>query len=49
MLSHFEQKHLPYTRDEMFALVAAVDQYQEFLPWCVASRVNKWEGDDVFY
>lgn len=49
MLSHVEQKILPYTREQMFDLVAAVDKYHEFLPWCVASRINKREGDGVFY
>jgi len=48
MLSHFEQKELPYTREQMFALVAAVDRYDEFAPWCVKSRINKWESDNVF-
>ena len=49
MLSHVEQKTLPYTAQQMFDLVAGVDKYAEFTPWCVASRINKWEGDDVFY
>lgn len=49
MLSHFEQKHLPYSREQMFDLVAAVDQYKEFAPWCVASRINKRESESVFY
>ena len=49
MLSHVEQKTLPYTAQQMFDLVAAVDEYDEFTPWCVASRINKWEGEDVFY
>lgn len=49
MLSHVEQKTLPYTPEQMFDLVAAVDQYSKFAPWCVASRINKWEGDKVFY
>ena len=49
MLSHFEQKELPYTPEQMFDLVAAVDKYAEFAPWCVASRINKWDGDSVFY
>lgn len=49
MLSHFEQKHLPYSAEQMFDLVAGVDKYCEFAPWCVASRINKWEGDKVFY
>jgi len=46
---HIEQKQLPYTPEQMYALVAAVDRYKEFAPWCVASRINRWEGDDVFY
>jgi len=33
----------------MFTLVAGVENYAEFLPWCVASRINKREGDSVFY
>jgi coenzyme Q-binding protein COQ10 len=49
MLSHVEQKNLPYTREQMFDLVADVDKYDQFAPWCVASRINKWEGDSVFY
>ena len=48
MLSHFEQKELPYTREQMFDLVAAVDRYDEFAPWCAKSRINKWESDTVF-
>ncbi|NQZ13961.1 MAG: type II toxin-antitoxin system RatA family toxin [Alphaproteobacteria bacterium] len=48
MLSHVEQKQLPYTRQQMFDLVADVAKYKEFAPWCVASRVNKWESDNVF-
>lgn len=30
-------------------LVAGVDKYSEFLPWCVASRINKYESNSVFY
>lgn len=48
MLSHFEQRQLPYTPQQMFDLVAAVDKYHEFTPWCVASRINQWESDTVF-
>lgn len=49
MLSHVEQKKLPYTAAQMFDLVAAVDKYKEFAPWCIASRINRWEGENVFY
>lgn len=49
MPSHFETKTLPYTPEQMFDLVAAVDEYKKFVPWCVGSRIKKWEGDDIFY
>lgn len=49
MLTHIEQKQLPYTAEQMFDLVVAVDRYREFAPWCVASRINSRESDSVFY
>lgn len=39
---------MPYTPAQMFDLVAAVDKYPQFLPWCIASRITKREGA-VFY
>ncbi len=30
---------VPYAADEMFALVADVASYPQFLPWCAATRV----------
>lgn len=49
MLTHIEQKNLPYSQQQMFDLVADVGRYKEFLPWCVASRIKSREGDDIFY
>lgn len=49
MLKHIEHRHLPYTPEQMFDLVADVGRYQEFAPWCIASRINKRDSDDVFY
>lgn len=49
MLQHIEQRKLPYTAEQMFDLVADVASYQEFAPWCVASRINKRESENVFY
>jgi coenzyme Q-binding protein COQ10 len=37
--SHSEQKFLPYAPEQVFDLVADVEAYPEFLPWCVATRV----------
>ena len=48
MPTHAEQKTLPYTPEQLFELVADVDSYPEFLPWCLASRITRREGD-VFY
>ncbi len=49
MLKHIEQRQLPYTPEQMFDLVADVARYQEFLPWCIASRINRRESEGVFY
>jgi len=49
MLQHIEQRKLPYTPEQMFDLVADVGRYQEFLPWCIASRINRRESERVFY
>lgn len=31
---------MPYSADQMYALVADVEAYSRFLPWCAASRVR---------
>lgn len=31
---------MPYSADEMFALIADVPSYPEFLPWCSAARIR---------
>ena len=49
MLRHIEQKLLPFTPEQMFDLVADVARYQEFAPWCIASRINRVESAGVFY
>lgn len=40
MPRHSETKHLPYTPEQLFALVADVGSYDEFLPWVTAVRVR---------
>ena len=49
MPTHAEKRRLPYRPDQMFDLVAGVDRYPEFLPWCKAARITRREGEDVFY
>lgn len=39
MTSHHETQFSPYQPAQLFALVADVERYPEFLPWCRAARV----------
>ena len=45
MPRHSERRPLPYRPDQMFDLVAGVELYPQFLPWCKASRIRKREQD----
>jgi ribosome-associated toxin RatA of RatAB toxin-antitoxin module len=38
---------VPHSAEQMFELVADVDRYQEFLPWCGESRVLSREQDEL--
>ena len=40
MPTHQETKQLPYTADQMYGLVADVENYPKFLPWNAAARVR---------
>ncbi len=48
MPTHAEQRILPYSQRQLFDLVADVERYPEFLPWCYAARITKRDGG-VFY
>ncbi len=39
MTSRRSKALVPYSADEMFALVADIESYPKFLPWCVALRI----------
>lgn len=39
MATHAEQRHVPYSAEQMYNLVADVGSYPKFLPWCVGARV----------
>ena len=41
---HRERRVLPYTPAQLYDLVADVEKYPRFLPWCVAARVRKREA-----
>lgn len=41
MPTHTEKRIMPYSADQMYALVADVASYPDFLPWCAAARIKK--------
>jgi len=40
MSTHAEKRVLPYRPDQLFDLVAGVERYPEFLPWCLGARIR---------
>ncbi|MBL8668555.1 MAG: type II toxin-antitoxin system RatA family toxin [Rhodospirillales bacterium] len=48
MPTHAEKRVVPYTCEQMFALVADVERYPEFLPWCLACRIRQRLRPDQF-
>lgn len=40
MTTHSEQRTVPYTPEQLFELVADVNSYPRFLPWCVGARIK---------
>ncbi len=49
MPTHRETRVLPYTAQQMYDLVADVENYPRFLPWTAAARIRSTEdrGDHV--
>ncbi|MES2983584.1 MAG: type II toxin-antitoxin system RatA family toxin [Pseudomonadota bacterium] len=39
MPAYSETRHLPYTPQQMYALVLDIEHYPAFLPWCRAARI----------
>lgn len=40
MATHAEKRVLPYRPDQLFDLVADIERYPDFLPWCLAARIR---------
>ena len=38
---------LPYTADEMYALVSDILTYPQFLPWCSGTEILSQEGEEL--
>ncbi len=38
---------MPYTAEAMYQLVADVETYPEFLPWCRRAKLHQTSGDEI--
>jgi coenzyme Q-binding protein COQ10 len=47
MPTHHERRQLPQTADQLFELVTDVEDYPNFLPWCIALRVSSREDNII--
>lgn len=48
MKKHRERKLVPYTAAQVFDIVAGVERYPEFLPWCEALEVHRrWKEGGI--
>ena len=47
MPTHAERRVLPYRAEQLFDLVADIERYPEFLPWCVGVRIRERQGDTL--
>jgi coenzyme Q-binding protein COQ10 len=41
MITHAEERLLGYSPEQMFDLVADIERYPEFLPWCIGARIRE--------
>ncbi|KAB8304701.1 hypothetical protein EYC80_004063 [Monilinia laxa] len=41
-----EKRILPYKSSSLYSLIADVDSYSTFVPYCTSSRVTKWSAPD---
>jgi len=47
MPTHAEQRVVPFTPEQLFDLIADIQRYPEFLPWCVGARIRKRDGNRI--
>jgi len=47
MPTHAESRVIPYSDAQLFDLVADIERYPQFLPWCVGARVTTRSPTDL--
>ena len=48
MPTHAEKKIFNNSKEQLFSIVADVEKYPEFLPWCLACRITKREENVIY-
>ena len=47
LMRHSENRILPYKPEQLFDLVAGVERYPEFLPWCKGARILERNDGEI--
>ena len=47
MPTHSEIRKVPYSAVQMYKLVADIERYPEFLPWCLACRIRERQENKI--
>ncbi|MDA7599766.1 type II toxin-antitoxin system RatA family toxin [Alphaproteobacteria bacterium] len=47
MTIHAEKRVLPHSPEQLYALVADVKSYPQFLPWCLAARIRSQSDTEL--
>ena len=47
MLLYQERRYVPYQAQQMYCLVAEVEKYPEFLPWCTGVRILERNDETI--
>ena len=46
-MKYQEKKILNFKPEQLFNLVSDINKYPEFLPWCLGSRVKKFQMNSL--
>ncbi|MBN9343608.1 MAG: hypothetical protein BGO76_04825 [Caedibacter sp. 38-128] len=47
MIIHTDQKVLPYSQEQLYELVADIERYPEFLPWCREAIIHQRQDNKL--